>query len=276
MLTRNTSTGVSTAIPPAANLARYSVVTLEGFVYSPVLAQPKGTTALYLRYSPGADSFALVTANDVNRPDYASFGTAGGGSSETLLGYVYENDAVNASGSIQTTNGDDWPANWELAVGLNADRADSDCDGVGDSAEYPLAALPVSDPNLSQCNSSNLDRYAIAAGPRQGENTEFRLRNYDSSAAIISFTVEYNNLNNAQITFTPNFGNAACTQIGNYPLTWSCTMLVAPGAAGNESMVFSAKDCNSPVVGKSAHLAIAITSADPYQVNNNVSRDLCL
>ena len=53
-------------------------------------------------------------------------------------------------------------------------------------------------------------------------------------------------------------------------------MLVAPGSAGNEALMFSAKDCNSPVVGKSAHLAIAITSADPYQVNNNVSRDLCL
>lgn len=264
----------NTATLPAANVARYSVVAIEGFIYSPILPQPKGTVALYLRYSAAVDSFALVTANDVSRPDYAGYGTVG--ATETVLGYVYENDAITVNGNIQTTDGDDWPANWELAMGLNADRADSDCDGVSDSVEYPLASLPLSDPRVSQCTSGNLDRYAIAARPRQGDNTEFRLRNYETAAANVNFTVEYNNLNNAQITFTPNFGNAACAQIGNYPLVWTCSMLVAPGAAGNEAMFFSAKDCNSPEVGKSAHLAITVTTSDPYQVNNYVSRDLCL
>lgn len=264
--------GTNSAVPPAANAARYAVVATEGFIFSPNLTQPNGTVALYLRYNSGADSYAMVTETDVNRPEYVGYAAIG--QNETLLGYVYENDAVDVAGTTQTSDGDEWPANWELAAGLNADRADSDCDGSSDSAEYPLAGLPISDPVVNTCVGASIDSYAVAAAPANGapqaRATKFRLRNYTSVSQTISFDVEYAIFNTMPVT--PNFGSASCNLINSSPMHWKCTLAVAPAAAGNLPIEMST-DCTLAMKTPVVH--VSITSADGYQVNNYASRNLC-
>ncbi|HVH33681.1 MAG TPA: S8 family serine peptidase, partial [Tahibacter sp.] len=56
---------------------------------------------------------------------------------DPLLGYVYPNVDSDKDGLVD---------GFELTVGTDPDTDDSDCDGQLDKAEFPLAALPVSDP----------------------------------------------------------------------------------------------------------------------------------
>jgi serine protease len=265
------------ASPPAAGLARYAVVAIEGFVYSPIQSRPAGTVALYLRYSNAAQSFALVTENDVNRPEYAGYGVVGTNSTDTVLGFVYENDAVQtAAGAIQTSDGDDWPANWELAVGLNADRTDSDCDGVSDSIEYPLASLPVSDPKLNTCTAATSDSYAVARIVQSTPKAVFKLRNYLAATSNITFKVIDGNSGAHSLSFTPPVG-ATCTPnkpntLPNNQKIYTCTMNLAPGINGNAEVIMDFGVCNA---GNSLDARVQITSPDSYVVNNDVTVNVC-
>jgi hypothetical protein len=168
-----------------------------------------------------------------------------------------------------------WPANWELAVGLNADRTDSDCDGVSDSVEYPLASLPVSDPRQNTCAGNSVDIYAVAATARTNAKAQFRLRNYTAATRKIVFRVF--DPNGAAHNVALNPGAAVCVpddptnQIEN-ATNWTCRLDLAPGAAGNEAVSLDFGACNA---GNTLTARIQILSRDSYTVNNDVTVNVC-
>ncbi len=121
---------------------------IEGYVFptNTPLNQRPGTIGLYRKYHPGEKAFALVLETEESLPAYAAY-TAG----RTLLGFVYP--AVSyASGSAAyvDTDGDGLGDAFEIALGTDPGKADTDLDGLNDHAEYPMAGLqPVGADPLS-------------------------------------------------------------------------------------------------------------------------------
>lgn len=109
-------------------------------------------------------------------------------------------------------------------MGLNADRADSDCDGV---------------------------------------------------TSVINFKVYHENGGAHNVALNP--GAAVCTpnKDGTLPhnvTIWTCTLNLAPGAAGNEAVSLDYGTCN---VGNSLVSRVQILSPDGYTVNNDVTVNVC-
>ena len=130
---------------PNASDRGYFYDGVEGYIFS---TQQPGTIALNSGYKTATGTansgWALFTADEASRfTDY----NAG----VSILGYVYP--AVAWNGGVATYNdfdSDGLSDSYELAMGLNEQAANSDCDAVNDGVEFPMAGLSNSDPLISE------------------------------------------------------------------------------------------------------------------------------
>jgi serine protease len=123
--------------------AGYKFLGLQGYIYELCFNEPSclppGTEKLYLQCKTTDDDCAVFLQNEK-----AAFEAQGytipfkGGS--TVLGYAY------GTGNSDAAQGDLLPDAVEQVAGTNLNAADTDADGTRDDIEYPLAAIPISDP----------------------------------------------------------------------------------------------------------------------------------
>lgn len=118
----------------------YELDGIEGYVYAPCSTagcRPSGTVKLYRVYSASRADFAVVSELDPAIPGYDY-------TTKVLLGYAYAN---------QDADGDSVIDGFEALIGTDPNRADSDCDGIGDGVE--VLHYPYGDPlSSSGCGSA--------------------------------------------------------------------------------------------------------------------------
>ena len=106
----------------------------------------------------------------------------------------------------------------ELLAGTNEMAADSDCDGLADSIEYPVAGVPQSDPmsTLGTCADMRIAKTQIGS-------TTYRVSNPLGPNAALSVTVT---IFYGGTTVSPPFSPSWPT----VPSGWSCTQAYTIGA----------------------------------------------
>ncbi len=115
---------------------------IEGYVLATQLPGTVALTAGY--YNAGAGSansgWAIYTSDEAFR-----FGSYN--SNTVTLGYVYPAVSwTNGGATYQDQDGDGLSDGYEIAMGLNEQTANSDCEGSDDGVEFPLAGISPSDP----------------------------------------------------------------------------------------------------------------------------------
>lgn len=131
--------------PGQSGSQSYNLDGVEGWVFSQCPfgfacnnplddAQPQ---CIHRRASVSADGWALILERELSDPLYASYTITVGNS---CIGYVFPNGDSDSDGLSD---------GFELSAGINHQANDSDCDGVDDGDEFPMTALPVSDPMMS-------------------------------------------------------------------------------------------------------------------------------
>lgn len=104
---------------------------------------PGQPQCLHRRSSQVEDGHALILERELGQPPYQTYTGVIGNS---CIGYVFPNDDSDGDGLID---------GFERVLGTNPQNAHSDCDGIPDGVEYPIAGLPASDPlDDSECCDS--------------------------------------------------------------------------------------------------------------------------
>jgi subtilisin family serine protease len=129
----------------APMLMRYHFESIEGYVYDRAGPQPPGTVPLFRVFStnPGFNVAALVVQGE-SLPGYTASGPAAVANTH-FLGWVYRTFQPTQSGvgiEAADLDQDGLPNGVEIALGLNEQSADGDCDSVSDALEYGFANLP--------------------------------------------------------------------------------------------------------------------------------------
>lgn len=139
----------SSACSASETSSGYNADVVEGYIWRASLPNgsgetkpPPGTQALYRHYNAATDDWILVLESERGLEEaggpLAGYSAPPAGTyGEALLGFVYPN---------VDTDGDGLVDGFELTVGTDPDFADSDCDQLSDRDEFPLDALPISDP----------------------------------------------------------------------------------------------------------------------------------
>lgn len=103
-------------------------------------SNPESLQCLHRRYNRTKDNWALIMTSELSNPEYAGYTEKFGQIS--CIGYVFPNIDTD---NDRVINGQ------ELVLGTDINVKDSDCDGLYDGTEYPLADLPASDPMDGTC-----------------------------------------------------------------------------------------------------------------------------
>jgi hypothetical protein len=127
----------------AANTG-YRYLGQQGYVYTwcaagPGCVVPPGSEALHLKCSTNASVKDCAVFLQSQNADFAAKGYTSlfPGSVRSELGFAYPVSDVDADGLVDAM---------ERLIGTSLSALDSDGDGQSDSAEYPLAMAPFSDP----------------------------------------------------------------------------------------------------------------------------------
>jgi hypothetical protein len=97
---------------------------------------------LYLRYSATTKNYALVLASHLSDSTFATFIDANGGNP---LGYAFPNIDSDQDGIID---------GFERLIGTSPNRIDSDCNGLSDTAQFPMTkAQPAGADPMSPTSS---------------------------------------------------------------------------------------------------------------------------
>ncbi|MEM7584522.1 MAG: S8 family serine peptidase [Acidobacteriota bacterium] len=125
----------------------YDLDGIEGYVYKRCTPEPScipaGAVRLYRLYNANRDDFAIFPESEL--PQWLADGYAAKAGFSDWIGYVYENVDSDADHLID---------GFEVLIGTDPQRADTDCDLKADGIELPLAGLqlagldPQSDPLL--------------------------------------------------------------------------------------------------------------------------------
>jgi Subtilase family len=155
---------------------------VEGYVLATQLPGTVALTAGY--YNAGAGSansgWAIYTSDEAFR-----FGSYN--SNMVTLGYVYPAVSwTNGGATYQDQDNDGLSDAYELAMGLNEQAANSDCDGSADGVEFPIAGISASDPNFStscadrrasivRTSDSTVEVTMSSVGPSSASNVVFQV-----------------------------------------------------------------------------------------------------
>jgi subtilisin family serine protease len=127
-------------------LMRYHFESIEGYVYDRAGPQPPGTFPLFRVFNtnPGFNVAALVVQGE-SLPGYSAPGAADASNNPHFLGWVYRTFQPTQSGvgiEAADLDQDGLPNGVEIALGLNEQSANGDCEGPNDAVEYGFANLP--------------------------------------------------------------------------------------------------------------------------------------
>jgi hypothetical protein len=125
---------------------RYHFESIEGYVYDRAGPQPPGTFPLFRVFNTnlGFNVAALVVQGE-SLPGYSSPGAADASNNPHFLGWVYRTFQPTQSGvgiEAADLDQDGLPNGVEIALGLNEQSANGDCEGANDAVEYGFANLP--------------------------------------------------------------------------------------------------------------------------------------
>ncbi len=155
------------------------------------------------------------------------------------------------------SDGDQLIDGQEVLAGSNEMAADSDCDGLVDSVEYPVAGVPQSDPMLNFTGCADM-----RIAKTQSGSTTYRLSNPlgPNAAANVLVTIFY-----AGSTVSPPFSPSSPT----VPAGWNCTQASTFGAQNTwQSTATCSKNGGSSfAIGELANFNVPKISglAQPYQ-----------
>lgn len=135
-----------------ADTAGYNLRNIQGYIYQRCTPEstcvPPGAKRFYRACkieNPGPNQY-YDCANFIEgeKPTFDAAGyTIAYPGSDTLLGYAYPATNSDCIGTVC----DDLIDGFEYVIGTNPTNVDSDGDGAVDSFEYPVAEVPLSDPN---------------------------------------------------------------------------------------------------------------------------------
>lgn len=185
--------------------------------------------------------------------------------------YAFRNISSEASGQTdQLIDGQ------EVLAGTNEMANDSDCDGLIDSNEYPVAGVPQTDPMSLFVTPGNCADMRIAK--TQTNATNYRVSNPvgPSVAANVQVTIFYAGTTvslpfNPSWPTVPNGWGCAQTYIITQQNNWSATATCTKN--GNASFAIGELvDFYVPkIVGKAQPYQATVTSSNDPAVSNNVA-----
>jgi hypothetical protein len=178
-------TGQATCGLPAYDMG-YRFEGIEGYVYDRVASNPKPDVLkpLYQGYNQTLNTTALIVGNERCTTAFSGYvvNPATTPDNRDFLGWVYptfeENacpingPAVAPSTTALDKDMDGLPDGVELALGLNEESANGDCEGANDAVEYGFANLP-DDPMTLTANCADARVQAI----------------YDAGAQMVTVTL---------------------------------------------------------------------------------------
>jgi hypothetical protein len=125
----------------AAHAGGYELRNIQGYFYQACAPEPAcmppGAEALYRECNTANADCATFLESERAAFEANGYTTVYPPGSATKLGYAYP---------ATDQDGDSLPDGFELVIGTNPAMQDSDLDGAADSAEFPLAGVPISDP----------------------------------------------------------------------------------------------------------------------------------
>ena len=128
---------------------RYHFESIEGYVFDRAGPQPPGTFPLFRVFNTnlGFNVAALVVEGEsLPVPPYSAPGLPDASNNPHFLGWVYRTFQPAQSGvgiEAADMDQDGLPNGVEIALGLNEQSANGDCDGLNDAVEYGFANLPA-------------------------------------------------------------------------------------------------------------------------------------
>ena len=174
---------------------------------------------------------------------------------------------TNGGATYQDQDSDGLSDAYELAMGLNEQTANSDCDGSDDGVEFPIAGISPSDPmvGLSNCHDLRVGEQSTAGslqltlenfGPSIGAPARFKISLFSAS------------------TFTANVSvPSGCVSVAPPPhvgqmSTWSCA--ISGFTVGAIGLVSVNQMVQSPaaIITLKAEVEIGSGQSDPVLMNN--------
>ena len=149
---------------------RYRFESIEGYVYDRAGPQPPGTVPLFRVFSTnqGFNVAALVVQGE-SLPGYSAPGAADALNNPHFLGWVYRTFQPTQSGvgiEAADLDQDGLPNGVEIALGLNEEALNGDCEGANDAIEYGFANLPA-DPMSLTANCADARVTAVYSASTQ-------------------------------------------------------------------------------------------------------------
>ena len=142
-LTHPNRTHVCNALPMDM---RYHFESIEGYVYDRDGPQPPGTFPLFRVFNTNLDfNVAALVVQGESLPGYSAPGDPVQ-QNPNFLGWVHRTfklDSQTQALSPFDTDSDGLPDPVEIALGLNEQSANGDCEGPNDAVEYGFANLPA-------------------------------------------------------------------------------------------------------------------------------------